>query len=281
MHQELDIPAGPPPSYRMNRQQGLDPNTRRLLLTAAAIAGALVVIIGGYTVMDRHPGGVPLIAASNQPVRVRPSNPGGLKVPGENLSLLSSNEQGGATVTAPPPEAPALQKLQAEAAAAHPAAAPAASAQPALPASAQPAPAASAQPALPASAQPAPAAQPAAAPAPPPPAARPARIAEPQPAAARPLVHPALTRAAPAVGGRTEVQLAALGSEQAAAVEWQRLSHRMPALLRGHRPLVTRIDHAGHVFYRLRTGGFADLAAARAFCAKVQAAGGHCSVAAF
>jgi hypothetical protein len=265
MHQELDIPAGPPPSYRMNRQQGLDPNTRRLLLTAAAIAGALVVIIGGYTVMDRHPGGVPLIAASNQPVRVRPSNPGGLKVPGENLSLLSSNEQGGATVTAPPPEAPALQKLQAEAAAAHPAAAPAASAQPALPASAQPAPAA----------------QPAAAPAPPPPAARPARIAEPQPAAARPLVHPALTRAAPAVGGRTEVQLAALGSEQAAAVEWQRLSHRMPALLRGHRPLVTRIDHAGHVFYRLRTGGFADLAAARAFCAKMQAAGGHCSVAAF
>jgi Flp pilus assembly protein TadD len=74
------------------------------------------------------------------------------------------------------------------------------------------------------------------------------------------------------------VQLAAADSEDAAQTEWQHLQERLPALLTGHQPLVTRSDQAGHVFWRLRTAGFADAGAARAFCDQLRAAHAGCVV---
>jgi SPOR domain len=98
-------------------------------------------------------------------------------------------------------------------------------------------------------------------------------IAKPQSAA---------VEAHPTVSGRPAmVQLAALGSEDAARDEWQKLAKRMPELLNGRRPVYSRTDHDGHTFWRIRTSGFADVAQARAFCDHVRQKGGTCSVADF
>jgi hypothetical protein len=76
--------------------------------------------------------------------------------------------------------------------------------------------------------------------------------------------------------GHAAVQLAAVGSEEAALSEWQRLSHRMPDLLSGRQPTVSKTEHGGRTYYRLRTGGFADIAQATAFCEQVRAKGNGC-----
>ena len=77
------------------------------------------------------------------------------------------------------------------------------------------------------------------------------------------------------------VQLAALPTEDAARTEWQHLAKRMPDLLNGRQPSISRTERGGHTFWRVRTSGFADIAQARAFCDHVRAKGGGCSVADF
>ncbi len=64
-------------------------------------------------------------------------------------------------------------------------------------------------------------------------------------------------------------------------IEWQRLSHRMPDLLAGRHPVVEKAESHGKTFYRLRTGGFSDIAQATAFCEEVRAKGSGCSLARF
>ena len=108
----------------------------------------------------------------------------------------------------------------------------------------------------------------------PPPAASPPVAAVPQPAVPAPPV-----RQAPAEAGVTLVQLAAVGSEDAAQSEWQRLAKRMPDLLGDRRPVVQRSDRDGHAVWRVRVGGFTDIAEATAFCARVRAKGPACSIA--
>jgi len=63
--------------------------------------------------------------------------------------------------------------------------------------------------------------------------------------------------------------------------EWQRLSKRMPDVLAGRRPVVTKTERDGKTYYRLRTGGFGDIAQATAFCEQVRAKGGGCALAGF
>lgn len=55
----------------------------------------------------------------------------------------------------------------------------------------------------------------------------------------------------------------------------------MPQLFSGHTPLYSHANVAGVEFWRLRTGGFTDITAARQFCAAVKAGGAACTVAAF
>ncbi len=76
--------------------------------------------------------------------------------------------------------------------------------------------------------------------------------------------------------GEAGVQLAALKSEDAAKTEWERLVKRMPELLAGRHPTFVRAKHGGHVYWRLRTIGFADHAKASAFCKQVRTKGGDC-----
>lgn len=79
----------------------------------------------------------------------------------------------------------------------------------------------------------------------------------------------------------TLVQLAALGSEEAARAEWANLNKRIPDLLGGHQPSFSKTERDGKVFWRVRTGGFTDMAQATSFCERARAKGASCSIASF
>ncbi|MBS0561704.1 MAG: SPOR domain-containing protein [Proteobacteria bacterium] len=256
MSDELDIPS---PTYRVpRRSRGMDPGTRKLAIIAGCLGGALLLVIGGWSLMGRHGGPVPVIEADKSPLRVKPENPGGLQVGGTNDEILSD---GAGTTTgklAPGAETPDPQALKAP--------------PPVAAAPAPPQPAAPLTPTTPAAPLPV-----ASAPAP----TRPA-IAEHAVAPAKPPVAERAQAAHPSAGkGNTLVQLAALSSEEAAKQEWQRLEKRMPSLLDGRQPAVTKIERDGKTYWRLRTGGFADIAQATAFCEQVRAKGSGCSIASY
>ncbi len=250
------------PSYRLRPpEQGGPP--WRMIAIGGAIAGVLAV--GGaltWGIMRATaPRSVPLIEADPRPIKVRPDDPGGLRVPNQDELIFERNRgstaQPGAARLAPEPEGPRIDALRAQVAQPPPAPAPAAAPQPS---SASP-PAATAGGARPAT--PAPAQAPAAAPQ----ATAPAAPAAP---AARP---------APAPGGSVRVQLGALSTEEAARAEWDRLSRRHADLLGAFRPQVVRFEREGQTpLFRLRTGGFATAEAAREFCEQVRARSVPCTV---
>ena len=134
----------------------------------------------------------------------------------------------------------------------------------------------------------------AAAPAPPPaapPPAAPAPSAAPAPvsvqASAPPAAPtPASQQSAPPVApapdksgsqhGAALVQLGAVPSQRAAEAAWQRLKTRMPDQFSGHDPIIAKAERDGRTFWRLRTGGFTDMADAVSFCDRVREAGNDC-----
>jgi len=325
---QLDYPG---PSYRARRppSAGLDPDMKRMAMVAGGLAAALVVGVGGWSMLGRHGQGVPVIEAESGPMRVKPENRGGMQIAGADEQVLggTSNTK---EALAPQPETPELQALHAQIAAAarqeqvkqaeatpeqlsapdaESGAAdqtpPAAGADASPPAGAAGSPAdaddqaadvprAAEKPAVRKPAHEAAAthrAAPHRAVASESPAARQAESASPdesqpaerpRPVAAASSAPAAETGAhAGGVPGGVQVQLAALTSQQGAQATWERLVHRMPDLLGGKHPAVQRVERDGHVFFRLRTGGFADLSEAAAFCERVRTKGGGCSVASF
>ncbi len=221
----------------------MDPQMLRMSAMAAGVLGVVALGAGGYALLGHRPHGIPVVEADSRPIRVRPDNPGGAMAAGADEQIMGGNGRPVVAGMAPPAEAPAPQALRAQIEAAQ--APPPALSLPAL----QPAP-----PVLP----PAPA-----------------------PKIAPPPAAPAAVAKAPAPRGGTEVQLGALESEQAAMTEWQRLSKRMPELLGARHPAVFRTEHDGKTLWRLRTGGFADIAAATSFCAQVKSKGVGCAIASF
>jgi hypothetical protein len=105
------------------------------------------------------------------------------------------------------------------------------------------------------------------------PAAR--AVATPAPA----LPATAHNAATPAAHG-PQIQFAAVTSEQAAQAEWDRIARKMPSLLGGRKPAFSKVEHDGKTFWRVRTAGFADLAAAKGLCDQVKSKGGTCTVSA-
>jgi hypothetical protein len=78
-------------------------------------------------------------------------------------------------------------------------------------------------------------------------------------------------------GGRALVQLAAVGSEEAARSEWDRLARRAPELFQGRSPVVQRVDRDGGTpLFRLRASGFADQDTAAQFCEQARGRGLAC-----
>jgi SPOR domain len=257
---DLEIP---PPGYRVARRPArVDPATRRLATIAAGIGGALVVLVGIWSMIGGSSTGIPVVPPPAGPMRVAPANPGGMKVAGANDRILGGGGAASDTAAlAPPPETPNLQALQ----------------NPAPPAASASAPAAVA----------AVGAAHATKDATPPPPVGATRNGLPLPPPAPPPVQFAAASTAPpppaaiGTGTATQVQLAALNSEDAAMREWQGLQTEFPNLFDSRQPLVSKVDVDGHTFWRLRTGGFANVAEATSFCAAVRAKGKGCAIAAF
>jgi hypothetical protein len=274
---EVSIP--PAPSYRVPLQlrRRHDPARRMRLMVAGSLCAVVFAWFAGSTWFGGGKGEVPVIQAESGPIRVKPANPGGLQVPGADNSIFSSNGGNGEDKLAPPPQTPDLQALQAPPR-------PAGPPKPAELAIATPSPPAAVQ-----------------TPEPPKPdaiaaALKPlATVVTPKPPAVVAASAPAAGSHAPDVvatdrhatppmaGGShgTLVQLAALSTEQAARQEWGLLAKRLPELLAGKQPSVSKIEHDGHTYWRLRTGAFADTADATTFCLRMRAKGASCSVADF
>lgn len=87
---------------------------------------------------------------------------------------------------------------------------------------------------------------------------------------------PAATPAPPPPAKTFAVQLSTAKSEAEAQAAWDKLAKKMPEVIGQHRPLFRKTTEAGPAPWRLRTGGFADAAQAKAFCEKVKAKGGQC-----
>jgi hypothetical protein len=213
-----------------------------MALVAAGLGGAIILAIGVWHVVShyrvREP---PVIEADSRPLRVRPDNPGGLQVPGEDETIMGGNGSHEADALAPPPETPAPQALRDQQQ--HPA-----TTVPTVPPAADTAPPAAALPAV---------------------------------APTKPAAPPTTTKVAVPASGAVQVQLAAVDSETVARVEWQRMVKRAPDLLQGRKPSIQKFDKNGQSVYRVRTGGFADSKQAGDFCAKARAAGLTCAVATF
>jgi hypothetical protein len=91
-------------------------------------------------------------------------------------------------------------------------------------------------------------------------------------------VRPPLVALAPTRPKPVTVLLSTAKSEAEAQQDWDRLAKKAPELFRDHRALYQKTEERGPTPWRLRTGGFADAAQAKAFCDKVKAKGGQCTV---
>ena len=269
MSDDISIPTARPIACRAiarrhgsRRRRTLADHRRRPRRRAA---GRLV---GGWAMLGRPaPHRVPVVQADSGPMRVKPANPGGMQVAGaDNDDLLRRRRHGTVDKLAPPPETPDLQALRAPPAAAtapKPAEAPQLAAAP---------------------------------PAPPPamqhqpsrrsrrwPAAAPSRPRPPMTASPRSPPRPPTTirhRRRPLgprhVGAACRADVGARGAGRVGA------AGQADAGPAGRQAAaVSKIEHDGHTFWRLRTGGFSDTAQATLFCMRVRAKGAACSVADF
>lgn len=236
-----------------------------------AVGALIAALVWGFSRGSTR--NAPLIEADARPIKVRPDNPGGLRVPNQDELIFDRNR--GARPAAPghlAPEAekPRVDQLRAQLAerAAQEAArsAPPPTAPATAPAPAQPAAPQAAARSVPQAAAPAATA---------PPATTSALTAPSLPAP----VPATAERFAPVANGRAQVQLGALPSEAAARGEWDRLQKRVPELLGNRRVTLAPFDREGQTtLYRIRTGGFADAATARAFCEEMKTRSIPCMV---
>ena len=245
----------PVPAYRLGRKGAGGPPWRMMIIAGSVLAAGAVIaaLVWGFSRGSSR--NAPLIEADARPIKIRPDNPGGLRVPNQDELIFDRNRgarpaaQGG---LAPEAERPRVDQLRAQLAerAAQEAAR---NAPPPSPAPAQPA--APAAPSAPATAS----------------ALNAPSLPAPVPANAE--------RFAPVASGRVQVQLGALPSEAAARGEWERLQKRVPEFLGNRRVTLAPFDREGQTtLYRIRTGGFADAANARAFCEEMKTRSIPCMV---
>ncbi len=108
-----------------------------------------------------------------------------------------------------------------------------------------------------------------------------AAIAQLDQAAGVPAPPPPPLMPAPAqpAAGNVSVQLGATPDEPGAEALWARLTAKFPDALAGRTPDIVPAIVKGESVWRVRVGGFADVASGEAFCASLK--GAACTVAAF
>ncbi len=246
------------------------------VLVLAAGAGGVWYAMDAWAPGDGEPK-IHLIRAAAGPVKVRPENPGGMKVPDRDKLVygrMQGNEEmplverllPGPEQPLPPPKAPPAAETQPTPDAAPAPEGEAVPVQAAVPASAPPEAEPEAAPATPAVAKPQPE--------PEPPPAAPSRATTPEevlaakpPQAAPP---PAEIKILDVEKADYKVQLAAIRSPQLAQQEWKRLRAKNADLLGRLELSVSRADLGTKgIFFRLRAGPLPDETAARALCAKL------------
>ena len=255
------------PSYRPERApSGLDPDMKRMGLLAIAMGGVVALFAGGSMLMRPGHHAVPVIEPEAGPVRIKPENPGGMQVSGADMTAPGVDQGPHLAPAAEQPELANLRKQvhQVERQLAKQAAENALLAKQSA-ANTQLAKLAAANAAHPKLVAAAPPVQQATA------TAHVTVPATPAP--------PLPPHAGNAPG--SNVQLAAFVDEPAARAEWEALTKRVPGLLGGRQPEISRTDAGGRTMYRLRTGGFGTVADAASFCEKMKAHGEECSIGAF
>jgi cell division septation protein DedD len=230
----------------------------RWRLPPAALAVAVMAVFAGGLWFAYHEGAkhaatatgsaasdqVPLIHADNQPIKVKPDNPGGMNIPDQNDPIYA-RKAGAPPVEKllPPPEQPAPR----------PTAPPAATTAPPPPAASAPGTQAAAVPQAPA--KPGTPAKPA--------TVQPAPTAKPTPTAA----------------GDAKIQLASLRTPEAARDEWQRLKRDNADLLGRFTAVAVRAEVADKgTYYRVEAGPVGDRAAAERLCKALKERGLGCSL---
>ena len=237
------------------------------MVAAVGGAGALLLlcVVGYFAASGGGPSGVPVIQPPLGPVKTKPADPGGMQVSTQTSSLLGNNGSVADANLAPAPEVPDPAALAAAANQEQTVTAP--------PAAAASAPVVSAVPVPQVPETPAPSAPPQSA------------MTVPPPSAGAAAVHNLAQEDNPppqATGqAHVRVQLAALGSQEAALHEWDRLTRRMPALFDGRHPIFAEAHVNGHTYWRVRTAGFVSVTEAAHFCSDVHARGAACTVATF
>ncbi len=230
--------------YQPHRARGqrLDPAIMRMALAAGGVT--ILVIFVAFAWSGVHGGGFgppPVINPPDVPLRVAPTSPGGLVVPGANIPIMSGQD-GSSTPAelAPQSQAPNLAALDQDAGVNQP-----------PPAATQPA-----------AAVPGATAKPPAAPATP-------VAASPSPPSAIPGPTPPLP---------PQVQLAAVADEGKAEAAWNVAVQQAPDLLSGKTPIIVPAVVNGQSVWRVRVGGLASYAAAQKLCGALAAKGVACLV---
>ncbi len=265
----------------LGRDYGSDERRTRPWLigvVALAVIGTFCAIVWyAYTQglsQGTRGGSLPVLRADPSPVRERPSEPGGMKVPHQDKLVYDQVGRGPALAPTvermlPPPETPIARPV---------APPPSVAVTPVTPVSPAPPPVAVAPSVVaPAPAPPAPVAR--AAPQPQPPATPqiPAQRPSPSQAAASPLAPtnlraPAPAPAAPAPSasatGSYRIQLAAVRAQDAAQQEWDKMKSAHAGVLGRLSSQIVRVDlgESRGVFYRIQAGPFGDAEAARRAC---------------
>ncbi|MGE0093474.1 MAG: SPOR domain-containing protein [Alphaproteobacteria bacterium] len=272
---------------RDERVDELPRERRRKPWVKGAIAAIVLIIFGAgtwyaYSIGMRtgSEGAAPLIRADQRPSKVRPDDPGGMKVPHQDKTIFDrvkpADDSKKVEQLLPPPEEPVARPKKQPQQAAAPAPPSAAPPTPAPAAAPTPAPEAKAPAADAKTPPPEPAPPTAAQLAAPPPLATaptPAPQAAPKPAETPKTVaaSPAPTAAVPAKNGSYKVQIASVPSQELAEKEWAKAKAANSDLLGALTMSIQRADlGAKGIYYRVQAGPLADDAAAKTLCSSLQ-----------
>lgn len=83
-----------------------------MAIVAGGIAVVLAVLVGASSLTGRRGAEVPVVMADTRPIRVKPENPGGMKIDGAENDVFSGGSDNSNARLAPPAETPDTKALR-------------------------------------------------------------------------------------------------------------------------------------------------------------------------